>query len=76
MADQRQITLRSGHATPAAIIMRALPVASVSTLTIYLYPFHATQKTILLRDPLTRDAPDVTPPATGGYILRTMMGLG
>lgn len=76
MANQRQITLRAGHATPAAIIMRALPVASVSMLTLYLYPFHATPATVVLRDPLTRDAPDEEPPATGGYTLRMMMGLG
>lgn len=49
MADQRKITLYQGHATPATIILRALPVADVSTgTTIRLRTLHATPRTIIL----------------------------
>lgn len=76
MADQRQVTLRQGHATPSTVILRDLPVASVSVLTVYLYAGNATPANPILRDPATRDAP-VIPPAPGGTAyLRIMMGLG
>ena len=53
MSGQRDITLRSGHATPSTIVLRALPVATASTTTIYLYEGDATPSTIILRDPTT-----------------------
>ena len=50
MADQKKITLRAGHGTPSTIILRALPVADVSTgTTIRLRTLHATPSTIVLR---------------------------
>lgn len=59
MPSQRDITLRSGHATPKNIVLHDLPVAPVVTTPIYLYSGHASPKNITLRDPT--DAPD-----TGG----------
>lgn len=52
MADQRKITLRPGHATPATIILRDLPAPNAPVTTkIYLYEGHATPSTIILGDP-------------------------
>ena len=49
MADQRKITLYQGHGTPRTIVLRALPVADVSTgATIRLKALHATARTIIL----------------------------
>jgi len=51
MADQKRIKLYPLHATPKNIIVRELPVASVSSTKIYLYPGHATAKNIIIGDP-------------------------
>lgn len=52
MADQKRITLRSGHAAPKTIVLYDLPVADASSGTqIVLYEFHATPKTVVLRNP-------------------------
>lgn len=52
MADQKKITLRPFHASPKTIVVNALPVATPSSgTTIHLYEFHATAKTVVLRDP-------------------------
>lgn len=49
MADQRKIALYQGHGTPRTIILRALPVADVSTgTTIRLRALHATPRTIIV----------------------------
>lgn len=52
MADQREITLYSGDATPKDIVLRALPVADASPgTTIYLFTGASPDKDIILRDP-------------------------
>lgn len=52
MADQKRITLRSGHASPKTIVLYDLPVADASSgTTIVLYEGHATAKTVVLRNP-------------------------
>ncbi len=52
MADQKRITLRSGHASPKTIILYELPVADAAAgTTIVLYEGHATAKTVVLRNP-------------------------
>lgn len=54
MADQREITLYPGDATPKDIVLRSLPVATVSAgTTIYLYQGDATPNDPILRDPTT-----------------------
>lgn len=51
MADQREITLWQGDATPKDIVLRALPVADVQSVTIYLYAGASPSTDIILRDP-------------------------
>lgn len=61
MAGQRDITLYQGHATPKDIILRALPVASTTSTTIWLVQGHATPKDIILRNVV------VAPTPSGGF---------
>lgn len=57
MADQKEITLRQGDATPKDIVLYELPVATVpATTTIYLYQGDATPKDVILRDPTAAPA--------------------
>lgn len=51
MADQREITLHQGDATPKDVVLRDLPVASVSSLTVWMFAGDATPNDIVLRDP-------------------------
>jgi hypothetical protein len=52
VADQKEITLYEGDATPKDIILRALPVAAVSAgTTIYLIEGATPSSDIILRDP-------------------------
>jgi len=54
MADQREITLYPGDATPKDIVLRSLPAATVPAgTTIYLYQGDATPNDPILRDPTT-----------------------
>lgn len=54
MADQKEITLRQGDATPKDIVLYDLPVATPSAgTTVYLYQGDATAKDVILRDPTT-----------------------
>ena len=65
MADQRKITLYQGHGTPRTIVLRALPVADVSTgTTIRLKALHATARTIILGE-LPGDADVAGGPVAG-----------
>lgn len=75
MADQRRIKLYAGHATPSTIVLRELPVASLTSLKIYLYEKHSTPSTIILRDPTVIYSPTVVPP-TGDLFVRMLMGFG
>ena len=57
MADQREITLRQGDATPRDIVLHELPAAAISAGTIiYLFEGDATARDIILRDPTTAPA--------------------
>lgn len=60
MADQKEITLYPGDATPKDIILRELPVASASTTTIWLVEGDATPNNIILGDPTVQ-------PSGGGF---------
>lgn len=60
------ITLQPGDATPRDIILRALPVAIITGVTIFLYPGDASATTIILRDPLTAEAPSGFPTQFSG----------
>lgn len=51
MADQREITLHQGDATPKDVVLRYLPVASASSLTVWMFAGDATPSDIVLRDP-------------------------
>lgn len=51
MADQREITLHQGDATPKDIVLRDLPVASVASLTVWMFAGDSTPRDIVLRDP-------------------------
>jgi hypothetical protein len=63
MADQKDINLYQGDATPKDIVLRDLPLATVSAgTTIYLYAGDATAKDIILRNPLVLDG--AAPPST------------
>lgn len=63
MADQKDITLRAGDATPKDIVLYDLPVATpAETTTIYLVAGDATPKDVILRDPTVQ--PGASGPAT------------
>ena len=74
MADQNQIKLYEGHATPNNIILRDLPVATVTTTTIRLYEGHATPNNIILRDPTVTDSPGGFPTQYGFLKVQTTGG--
>lgn len=70
MADQKRIKLYSLHATPKNVIIRELPVASLTSTKIYLYPGHATAKNIVIGDPtVIRAAGDGTEALSGSATL-------
>lgn len=56
MADQKEIILRQGDATPKDIILRDLPVATPVQTIVYLFQGDVTAKDIVLRNPLESPA--------------------
>lgn len=68
MADQKEIVLRQGSASPKDIVLYELPVVIASGgTTIYLYAGNVTAKDIVLRNPLVLDG-YVAPTATFGQV--------
>jgi len=60
VADQREIVLRQGDATPKDIILREMPAAAAATpTTVWMFEGDSTPKDIILRNPLET-------PTTGG----------
>lgn len=74
MANQKNITLYAGDATPKNIILRALPVATISGTTIYLYAGDATPKNVILRDPTVVYGPSGFPTQYSGFKIKKGSG--
>lgn len=60
MANQRDIVLRPGAASPRDIVLRELPAAAIRTTLIVLRAGHATPQTIVLYDPSATPGTPVT----------------
>ena len=78
MANQRDVTLYQGDASPKDIVLRALPVADVVETTIWLFQGDGTPSDIILRDPTATPSSggDVTGTATAGQGAQSVAASG